>query len=90
MKTVSEFVINLSTDLCSWNSIVKSTNNCIYCLVSGEKPAAMQHGSRSSAPSLVHTALPLCTSACVLLLWSTLVTGLADTPSVPTVRWWGT
>lgn len=59
-------------------------DNHVYCLVSGEKPAAMQHGSRSSAPHLLHTALPLCTSACVVLLWSKLRGVMSDTPSVPT------
>ncbi|XP_021916385.1 uncharacterized protein LOC110828201 isoform X2 [Zootermopsis nevadensis] len=53
-------------------------------VLNGEKPAAMQHGSRSSARRSVHTALPLCTSMCVILLWSTLKGVSTDTLGLPT------
>jgi len=53
-------------------------------LVAGEKPAAMQHGGRNAAKSLIHTALPLCTCACVFLFWSTLIGVFADNHCVPT------
>jgi len=53
-------------------------------LVAGEKPAAMQHGGRNAATSLIHTALPLCTCVCVFFFWSTLIGVFADNHCVPT------
>ncbi|XP_023705892.1 uncharacterized protein LOC111863630 [Cryptotermes secundus] len=53
-------------------------------VLNGEKPAAMQHGSRSSAPSLLHPAITVYTSTCVILLWSILASVMPGTPSVPT------
>jgi hypothetical protein len=76
----------------SWANAINSRCKYMNSLVAGEKPAAMQHGSRSAAASLVHAALPLCTCACVFLFWSTLIGVIADTHCVPTavrtVRWW--
>ncbi|XP_069672048.1 lachesin-like [Periplaneta americana] len=49
-------------------------------VLNGEKPAAMQHGSRNSALSLTPSALPFCMM--VVIVWSTLTKANSHAPCI--------